>query len=87
MECKACTEANANPLAHSFHSSCLECSARMLAHSPAAFKALRAITATDLQQAIARTFGQQGTAEYEHGRQRVWHWIQLIKQARQPAEE
>lgn len=82
MTCPACTDADANPLTGSYHAHCLECAARMLANSPAAWRAVNAVTSVDLQRAIASTFGDEGTPEYERGRQRVWHWVKRLSKAR-----
>lgn len=56
--------------------SCLGCIAREIATSPAAWRALRGITATDLRNAILRHW--PGSA-YEAGRRAVWDWCQTLR--------
>ena len=78
MTCPACVEAETKPLTGSFNNNCLNCSARMLAYSPAAFEALRGETAVPLQEAIRKTWPN----DYDTGRAMVWDWIKKLRKAR-----
>jgi hypothetical protein len=81
VTCKACEEAEQNPLTGSFWGGCRNCEARALADSPAAFRAMRAITHVDIQQAIQRVFGLGDS--YEEGKQQVWYWMKRIQKAKE----
>lgn len=76
--CLACQAAEKNPLSSSYWSRCMECNARLLAHSPVAFTAVNNGQVEKLQELIRRVWGD----EYEAGKQAVWRWMQRIKAAR-----
>lgn len=75
-ECPACTEARSEPTRGGmFYAACSGCSARGLANSPMAARALAGEPA-DLQAAIERVWGPDN---YAQGRAAVWQWIERIK--------
>lgn len=58
------------------NASCLGCIAREIAASPAAWRALRGITAVDMRNAISRHWPGKS---YEAGRRAVWTWCRLLR--------
>lgn len=78
MTCRACEDAEANPLTGSFHASCLNCTARALAHSPMAFKAMKAGRRDELQAAISKVWPD----DFDAGRRAVWEWVKKLDAAR-----
>lgn len=79
-DCHACAEAAASPTTcGSYNAACWQCSARMLAHSPAAREAVLGYPG-DLQAAMVRIWP---TAEaYRRGRVEVHRWVKLIERGR-----
>ncbi len=74
--CPACTAAEREPTRGGMvYADCTGCSARSLANSPMAERALAGSPA-DLQAAIERIWG---TDHYAEGRAAVWAWIERIK--------
>lgn len=61
------------------HANCEHCKARSVAQSPAAWRAMNAVTNTDLQRLIEQVFGAD---RYADGRKLVWEWIQRLKEAK-----
>lgn len=73
--CQACERAEANPLTGRYTAHCLECDARALAQSPAAFS--RAADPTAFQDAMRRAWPDED--KYRAGRARVWAWIKRLE--------
>lgn len=53
---------------------CKDCTARQIARGSAAWKALRAITNTELDDALAKAFPE----DIESGRRLVWAWTKRV---------
>ena len=73
--CEACDIAATHPKTGHYGAGCIDCQARAIAASNAAWKAAHAITNVDLQADIERVFGIDGYAE---GRRLVWAWMQRL---------
>jgi hypothetical protein len=75
MTCSACTAAMTDPLRGGMtYADCQGCTARALATSPLATRAL-AEDPTDLRAAIEKIWKD----DYEAGRRAVWAWIERIR--------
>ena len=77
--CPSCLKWEEDFRSGAYHADCDDCKARALAGSPAAWRAMSAITTVDLQDAIVRVFTQE---RYAVGRPLVWQWIQKLKDAK-----
>lgn len=75
--CKACDDAEKNPLTGSYWAGCLNCSTRALANSPMLFDALQGYPG-DLQVEIRRLYPD----DYTKGRNAVWDWYKRMKGAK-----
>lgn len=82
LGCKACAEADENPLTGSYGASCLHCAARSLAHSPWFFEttARRRFT-PEYAQALHRIFGPDVSVR-DAAHQSVKAWDKVIREAR-----
>lgn len=78
-KCEACEAWSMGPTGL-FMANCDDCAARALAMSPAAWRALRGETDTEIREAIRRVFGED---HYARGRKLVWAWINRIKARRE----
>lgn len=76
--CTACEQASTDPLCGSYFAPCKDCAARMLAHSPLAFNALKGAQVEKFQRAIQAVWPD----DYEAGRRLVWNWMKRINAAR-----
>lgn len=74
--CPHCAAARAGELTGRTDATCLGCIAREIAASPAAWRALRGITAVDMRNAILRHWPGKS---YEAGRRAVWAWCRLLR--------
>jgi hypothetical protein len=74
MPCEACTEALRKPHSGMYFANCLDCTARMLAHSPQYWEASRAeaITAS-YGTALKAAFGER----WKEGHSMVKRWADL----------
>lgn len=71
MTCPACTESRLNRWCGHYRADCLECSARMLSHSPEHFEAKTAGKLTpDYLKALQSVFGEDWKAWHE--RVKAW---------------
>lgn len=77
--CPSCNAWAADRTSGHVHAHCDDCKARSVAQSPAAWRAMNAQTNADLQDLILKVFTEDG---YKAGRQRVWDWIQRLKEAK-----
>ncbi|MFG5409922.1 hypothetical protein ABXN37_19800 [Piscinibacter sakaiensis] len=77
--CPACAAAEQDPRTGLFTHGCRECTARNLAQSPAAHRALTGQGADDLRALIVETWGQ---ADYLDGRTRVWAWVERLQKGK-----
>lgn len=78
--CSACASWRADAASGHYRSDCLDCRARALALSPAAFKVRSGGDPGDLRAAIARVFGEERD-KYAAGRKLVAEWMDRIKAA------
>lgn len=74
-ECPACSTWNADRTSGQYVQACEQCRARAIARSPAAWRALRGESNTELREAILRNFGD----DWKRGRALVWEWITRLK--------
>ena len=72
-DCPHCAAERAGQRTGQMDTGCTDCRARDLARSPAAFRALRGITDTDLRDSIIGTWGSD---LYPAMRKKIWEWIQ-----------
>lgn len=76
--CSACASWRADHASGHYRAGCLDCQARALAYSPAAFTVSRGGDPSELRAAIARVFGDE-REKYAAGRKLVAEWIDRIK--------
>lgn len=80
QNCKDCTAAEANPLSPLYRAGCLQCTARMLAHSPARWSAVQAGAITPAyRDALQAAFGQ----DWKQGAAWVKVWADRIQGAKE----
>lgn len=78
MTCKACDLVAADPRAGVRVAGCLECDARELARSPAAWRAYAARDPDDLRALMVATFGEPASEGYKTGRAAVDRWYRQL---------
>lgn len=76
--CEGCAAWAADRTSGVYVAACDHCSARALARSPAAWRALRGETDVDIREAILRVFGDD---RFEHGRLLVREWVRRLRAA------
>ena len=75
-DCPTCKAWQADPKTGAYRAGCDDCTARMVAQSPAAWKAAKGITAVDLQDQLRKAFGEE---HFAAARTRVWTWMKRLK--------
>lgn len=74
--CPSCRDWQDDPRSGMFNAGCDDCLARAVAQSPAAWKAAKGITATELQDVMVHTFGHE---HMDAWKRRVWAWMKRLK--------
>jgi len=76
VNCEPCTLAQDNPRTGIFQSGCLECQARMLAHSPHFYESSQSNTLTpSYRNALRAVFGE----DWRKGHELVKQWSKRLK--------